>query len=228
MLAHEQGRRMGAFAGFAFIVLSIIAIVVMGSPPKPTDSADKYVSFLVDHRGNILAANMIFPIAFGLLLVFFACVRAHLRTVDPDGPLPTLIFGAGLLFYGLGAAGGLFGAGLAWRGPQGLDPATVRLLADMGNMSNAFLAVPGVLAVGAVAYLVLNRHVLPAWSGWIGVVAAVGLFLTLFTLASRSDFFAPGGVYGGAATFVLLMAWVLATSIALLRSPALAVKPATT
>ena len=134
------------------------------------------------------------------------------RTCRGD-PVPALASGAGALFYALGAAGARFSTGL---GRRAWMPGPVRALVDVGSMANAFARLPGAIAVGAIAWLILTRHILPEWTGWVGVLTATGLLVGLFSLAGRSDFFSPGGVYAGALTIVLVVAWVLVTSVALL------------
>jgi hypothetical protein len=98
--------------------------------------------------------------------------------------------------------------------PNAPDP---RLLYDLGFGLLAMSGVPTALALGSYAAQVFSDSRLPAWSAWVAVVAALAHLVLLASLVIPSGFFSlQGGVI--IAIPAMLFAWILATSIVLLRT----------
>jgi hypothetical protein len=104
---------------------------------------------------------------------------------------------------------------LFYRAPNAPDP---RLLYDLGFGLLAMTGVPTALALDSYAGHVLRDSRLPGWTGWIAVVAALAHIVLLASLVIASGFFSlEGGVI--IAIPAILFAWILGTSMVLLRTP---------
>jgi len=208
--------RIAGAAGLTFGVLSIIGIASIGHFPKSTQAGSAFVSFLTDHRSSILTTNVLLSLANGALLVFFTYLRALLSADGRSRTLPTLAFGASVLFCALGAAGAMLPASLAFYGTAGIDPTLVRLLVTVYFATNAFSALPVALAVGAVGLSSARSGILPRWFALASIVVAVLQLGATFTLLGGGDFFSPEGDYGTAVLFGPFTIWALAASVLLL------------
>jgi hypothetical protein len=102
---------------------------------------------------------------------------------------------------------------LVYRAPVPSDP---RLLYDLAFALLAMSGIPTALALGAYATHVFRDRLLPAWTAWIAVAAALANLALLASLVVRSGFFSlEGGVI--IAIPGMLFVWILAMSIVLLR-----------
>lgn len=211
--------RVLAASGLIFVALSLTGIITIGGLPKPSESAPRYVTFFLEHRDSILTTNVLLSMANAALLIWFAVLRTRLGANARDSTLPALAFGSAVLFCALGAAAAMMPAGLAYYGPAGIAPATVRLCMDFYYVSNAFSATAIALAIGATA-LAGRAGTTPALPRWICsvsyLVATAELSATL-TLKSKGAF-SPDGAYGTGVVFGALTIWVLTTTITILTT----------
>ena len=110
-------------------------------------------------------------------------------------------------------------AGVASYRPQ--QPALALLLSDLTFGFLALSGIPTAVCLGAYAALVLRYRCLPAWTGWLAVLGAVAHVLIAASFMNHGSFLSLEGAVNVAvpATF---FAWILVTSIALLRAGPLA------
>jgi hypothetical protein len=154
-------------------------------------------------------------IAVGLWLAFGVGVWIWLRESTGSVSVLSVCFLVGLVsFVTLLLAGFTVALVLFYRAPNAPDP---RLLYDLGFGLLAMSGVPTALALGSYAGQVLRDSRLPAWTGWIAVVAALAHIVLVASLVIASGFFSlEGGVI--IAIPAMLFAWILGTSIVLLRT----------
>jgi hypothetical protein len=209
--------RVDAGAGVLGAVLGFVgSSLVFSTLPREDDPVEKYLSFVVDKRGQILAGVVMFAISTGLLLWWANALRHRLATAG-DRALPDLVLAAAVLALGCTFVGLMPVAALAWRGPAGLDGNVVRLLVDMLSVLFAVLsAVPFFLLAFAASLSMLRTRLFPAWAAWLGMVAAVVNGIFVFSLFAKKGLLSPYSPVGFLGA-VLFFVWVAASGVLMLQ-----------
>jgi hypothetical protein len=193
------------------------------------DSAAKIARELGDHRTTLL-------VAAGLCVVYAAMFPIYLwklydlllrRNAEGSRALGSLLLVGGVLFVALHAVSdvgiyGLLGGKLASFGAQH-DHSISYTLYLMTYALDSVGDIFGSLFAFAAGVLVLRSGVLPRWVAWVAILVASLLFLQAFGLGGVIATF--GLVLDGVG-FVLLLLFVLVSSVILLRSETTA-QPAT-
>jgi hypothetical protein len=147
---------------------------------------------------------------------FLAYLASILRTAEgPNGWVAPTAFAAGLCGITIKLV-----SAIPERALRHVNDATplARLARDLGDGAFVIAFWPLAICCATTAAIILNTKVLPRWLGWFSAVTAAAL-------AVNGGFFDAS--FGPA--FLLFLLWVLATSIALLRTaPAPAPVPART
>jgi hypothetical protein len=209
-----NGTREGGLAGIAFVALAVLWAIIFATADRPSyNSADDAVSEFWSDSGNrrlLLLGALAMSLAGVALLWFLGSLRVVLRRAEGEpARLATIAFSGGvvltaLLFAKNAIEGGL---ALALEFEQGftLDPDVFRALnaVFLGLLIHEGLA--AAVLVGAASLLVLRTRVFPRWLGWAGLAVAVVALLSWLI---------PG------VPLVLVLAWILAASVLMLRRPA--------
>jgi hypothetical protein len=205
--------RSGAFAGIAFVALAVLWAIVLATADRPSyNSADDAVTEFWTDSGNrrlVLLADLALGLAGVALLWFLGSFRVVLRRAEGEpARLATIAFAGGvvlsaLLFVKNSIEGGI---ALALEFEQGftLDPDVYRALNAifLGLLIHEGLA--AAVLIGAASLLVLRTRVFPRWLGWTGLAVA---------LVALVSWLIPG------LPLVLVLAWILAASVVMLRRP---------
>lgn len=205
--------RSGAFAGIAFVALAVLWAIVLATADRPSyNSADDAVTEFWTDSGNrrlLLLADLALGLAGVALLWFLGSFRVVLRRAEGEpARLATIAFAGGvvlsaLLFVKNSIEGGI---ALALEFEQGftLDPGVYRALNAifLGLLIHEGLA--AAVLIGAASLLALRTRVFPRWLGWTGLAAA---------LVALLSWLIPG------LPLVLVLAWILAASVVMLRRP---------
>ncbi len=212
-----QISRWAPVGGIIFVILAIIGLILLTDTPDPDASDTDIARYLGDsgaHVRNIIGFYL-WAIAGGAFLWFLAHLRGTFRTAEgePD-TLSTLVFAGGLVFIGLfvaaGAAMATVPGAVELGNTTNPSPDFVRMFPQLGFgmllVGGSFAAIVMLIAS---SLLVLKTAVLPAWTAWLGLVAAV---LLLF-----AALFFP---------MAALLIWVLAVAIVLLMQHSDAEAPA--
>jgi hypothetical protein len=212
-----------ALAGIVFVVLSVIAAFLPGSPPKPGDSAAKIARFVVDKSDELRWAGFVGALGAIVLLAWLGAVWRLLRTAE--GGSPRLAVAAAL---GAGMAAALFTIGgvlmsvVAIVGVPGISVQQTRFFYLFFNALGAAGAIALALFVGAFSIVVLETGVLPRVMGWLGALVAVVLLVAGGGIASTREFFFVFGFVG----FAGMALWVLVVSVMMYRLPRVEREPA--
>jgi hypothetical protein len=201
--------RIAPFAGIAFVVLYVIAWFVSQSPDSD-DSAATIAAYYgdKDHRVWMIVSAYAFIVAGLLFLCFLAGLRGRLRAAEGgDGTLSDFSFAAGILFVALLIAGALalaaVPAAISFGGAD--RPADGDVVNFIQSAGYGLILVGGMLSAAAMivaaSIVVLRTQVLPAWTAWLGFVAALLLLPAVLWFPQ-----------------IALLVWVTAISIALLGS----------
>ena len=218
-LTIDRVRRIGGLTGILFVVAGIVALVLPGTPPK-ADEVAKIGSYFLDKRSDLLASSYVVGIAFMLFLLFAGALRTYLVAEQRDGLRP----GAGMLVGAAAAATLVLGGTAVLNGAvfQVAGARDANLNHALYDVANGLFLMGGfgfaVFFLGA-AVTIASTAVLPsalapaaALVGVLNAVAGVALF-------AKSGFFAIGGAFGFIVPALSLL-WVLAASLAMLRSTA--------
>jgi hypothetical protein len=214
-----QPERLEAGTGLLGAVIGFVGTgMIFATLPKVNDPVDKYLSFVVDKRGQILTGFVLWAIATGLLLWWAAVLRDHLSTAPlaggrlPDLVLAGVVLGLSTTFVGITPL-----AAVAWRGPGTVGPGVIRLLVDvLSVVFSAFSAVPFSVFLVAAAISIRRTHVFAEWVAWLGLAAAVVNGLFVFSLFARRGAFSPYSPFGFLGA-LLLFGWVAVTSVLMMR-----------
>jgi hypothetical protein len=213
-----DGRRAGAFAGIAFVTLSVLwaTLIVAGDRPGYGSSSAEISEYWADSgkRALSLVGAIVLSLAGMALLWFLGSFRVVLRRAEGEpARLATIAFAGGVVLAALMLVKNSIDGGLALAlifGEAGendfmLDPEVFKTLDALFLGLLIHEAFAAAVLIGAAALLILRTAGLPRWLGWTGIVFAV------LQLASWL-------VYG--APLVLALAWILAVSVLMLRRPA--------
>jgi hypothetical protein len=157
----------------------------------------------------IIAAYLL--VAAGMLfLLFLSGLRSRLRSAEGDpGTLSTFAFAAGVVFVSMLSIGVITltavpaSISFAENGvATGAD--TIQIAQSLGWGA---ILVGGMLSAGVMVFtvsiLILKTHVLPAWTAWLGFLAAIALLFAVIFIPQ-----------------IALLIWALAVSGAMLARPA--------
>ena len=220
MSAHRT--RLIALVGLASFALIIVAVFVsppLWSAPGENSSATHVATYLQANHRRSIASLYIYSLAMGLFLCFSAGLWSWLRQVEPPGQPLSAAFALGAIALVVLVLASFATAGVASYRPQ--QPALALLLSDLTFGFLALSGIPTAVCLGAYAALVLRYRCLPAWTGWLAVLGAVAHVLIAASFMNHGSFLSLEGAVNVAvpATF---FAWILVTSIALLRAGPLA------
>jgi hypothetical protein len=201
--------RWGRAAGMGFVVTLIIGFIVMGNPPKVNDASDDIVSFFTDHRGRILAASIIFPVAFVLFVYFIGTIANALREAG-QGWLAAVTIGAGAIWVALQAMIGAIVGGLALNIADKADAGVVTALNTLVNSVDVISAY-AFAGMALAATIGLSRAgIMAGWYPLVGAVASVLVALHGTNWATSGFWSATGGYLW--VTIIAGLGWTLITS----------------
>jgi len=218
-MTDPRSPRFAGIAALGAVASFIVAFAVFypSGAPSSGDGGAKVLSYVSDHRGDLLAGaafNGLAALFFGVLI---AGIYYQLRHVDGPGS------GWGLVgLVGGVASGGVFLGGLAvqaalaYRAPAG-DPTVARAMLDIGwialNASGFFLA----LFVAGTALGMDSARLAPRAMCPIGILVAATQLAGAVTFARGNGFMSPQGTFAVIA-FAAFAVWTLLVGLTLLRS----------
>jgi hypothetical protein len=212
--------RYGAMGGIGFVILVILGFIITPQPPDANAAPAEVLEYVVDHANALHAVQLIFGASAFLLIWFVGVLRDALSRVEVAAgrhALANVAWGAGLISIAVQLVAFALLA-TATLHPVTSDPDLTRALVDASLLVPA-LAAPAVAVFFAGNSLsILRSGVLPAWLGWLGLVTALFSILGLGAVYTDHGVFAPDGVLGFFAGFVLFLVWIGAASILLVRS----------
>jgi hypothetical protein len=190
---------MTAFAGFAFVVMTAAAALLVADAPAAGASAADVADYFDDAHVRIVTSVYLQGLALALFVWFLSGLAWRLHS--GGAPLRARVaYGAGLIAMTLfGLAAVVLGA-LAFRATD--DTSLAQSLFDVAVFSQNTAAFPIAVLVAA------------GWRSWRGAVLAA-IFLVDAATVAEDGFFAPDGGYSRVAA-ILFLGWVAAASAELL------------
>src|SRR4051794_10031077 len=216
-MSHSSARRLVATSGVVYVVLSVVAFLgfTRSGYPDSNDPARKIAAYMVQHRDAVLFQQFLLGLSM-LAVICFMGGLVHMIWSN-EGMRPLAIIAA------IGGAGAtamfMVGSGLqtllAFRPDIG-DPGLMRAQMDgtfiMWNASGFLIAA----FVGAAALAAWRMHLLPAWVGEFGMVAAVLQLVGAASYAHGDGAFSPQGWIPLVAALSVLV-WTLSVCFAMWR-----------
>ena len=175
--------RFAPLSGIAFVVLTIVGIVIAwsDSPEEFPGKVPDIVAYFTEHSGKIVTGAWIGLLGAFFLFWFAGSLRARLRTSEgAEGRLSSVAFGGGVaaatILTVMNAAYAI--AALRVEEYDEIAPDTATALYDLANgLLGAALPVALAVLVGATGVLALRTGVLPRWLGILSLLIMVGLLI---------------------------------------------------
>jgi hypothetical protein len=203
-------------------VLAVLAesAIGLGVSINQNDSAAKIARALADHRTTLLIVECLCVVYAATFPIYLWKLYDLLLRTDADGgrALGSLLLVGGVLFVALHAVSdvGIYGllvgkvALFGAHHDQGISYTLYLMTYALDSVADIF----GSLFAFAAGVLVFRSGVLPRWLGWVSILAAPLLFLQAFGLGGLIASF---GLVLDLIGFVLLLLFVLVSSLILLR-----------
>ena len=203
--------RLGALAGLAFIVLSLIGDFSSGSPPDTGASPAKIANFFMDHHQGVIASVILTGIAGPFFVWFLAALVLRLRAIG-ETAWAVAAFGLGLSGLAAGFASDALYGSLA-RIAFTADAKVVKSVYQLDGfftVKSFWFAAAAILALAIAAW-----RGLPSWYAWISLVAAVVTALGGIAVSEKGFVATLGGLTTIA--FLGLLVWIVASAVMLWR-----------
>lgn len=201
--------RQAAWAGFAFIVVDLVALLAGGPLPSLDAAPSAIVSFYERNGDRLLAQAYVRGVAMALLVVFAATLVRALRRGSSDD-VATAILGSCLrLVAAVELVRVAVVAAIVSAGPSSSSMPTWHAF---GVVLGAVIAFP--LAMGTAAVLPRLRDGFPSWVRVVGGVLALGWVLTGVRAMSTNHLLWTAGTV----VTVLWGLWLLAICLTLWSS----------
>jgi len=203
--------RLAAAGGIIGVILFVIGIIIVGTPPDINDSAETVADFFQDSRDQVLWAAFLQGLGVIAIIWFIGALGAAMRDAG-EGRLAAVMGIAFAITVSIGAVAALSRASLAFAIAEDADPGVVLSLYQMGGFMDTtsnLIAGAFYLAVGGA---VVRTGLVASWWGWVSTLA--GLWAIVSSTAwSRDGFWSADGA--GFVSFIVFLAWILVTSILL-------------
>lgn len=204
---------LSAVAGFVFVALIVVSIVLGGSMPTAEDGAGKIRDYFAHDTS---AHKVVVLVGLALVVPFFVFLagllrRSRLSDEQHDEGWSTAILASGVFTNVFGSLGVMIYGGLALSPQAGIDGGALRVIWNIQIVSAAMLAA-GLVGIGiSVGVPVLRHRFWPAWYGWLSLLtAAAGVLAFVSTVkTSAGPFVVPA--------LLASLVWVLASSVLLFR-----------
>jgi len=184
--------RWGGYAGAGFLVLSILASLLPGRPPRVTETAGSIMAWVSDGRDRMLWAALFEAAAAGLVIWFSAAFAEAIREREERTDVHLALLAGSVL---IGGALFVYAAMLGMLA-YGVDSRSASATASMftGMMVlNLLLGFAAALPLTAAGLGVLRTHLMPDWLGYAGLGAAGISVLAGLGIFVDSGIYAPGG-----------------------------------
>jgi Domain of unknown function (DUF4386) len=226
--ASSDWERYAWAAGIVYVVALVAeSVVAIGVGLTQNDSAGKMANALYEHRGRLVVIAGLSVVYVASFLIYLWSLYNLLRgTSERPRLLAPLVLAGGVLFVALHAVSdigitGLVGAKLAAYGVRH-DHAVSYSLYLMTYAFDSVADVFGSLFALATGLIVLKSAVLPRWLGWVSILVGILFFLQAFGLGGVIASF---GLVLDIIGFLLLLIFVLASSVIVLRRETAASNP---
>ena len=213
----DRYARYGAATGIFFVVLVVIAFLSQPKPPSSDAPPAEVLTYFINHDSALHVTQLLVGASTFFIIWFIGTLRAVLGTAEGgEQRLSGTAYGAGLVaIAALIVSFGLLATAAFHPADNGAD--VTRALSDAAAMVLAVSApAVGVFFI-ANSLVIFRSGYLPAWLGWLGMLAALFNLVGNGGVFTDHGAFAPDGVLGFFGGFLLFLIWVLCASILLVQ-----------
>jgi hypothetical protein len=206
----SKWERWGALGGVLFVVLVVVAAVIGGSPPKPSDTAQTIENYFKDNQDALRIGSYLNGLAMIPLLWFLATLFGRLRRAEGGtGRVSGIALTGGVAAVAIAMIANGFSAFAALHpvGSTGTFLASTILFGYAGFAIAVFVA--------ATSIVVLRTKLLPQWFGAIGAALAVFWLVAAACVSTESDTINTVGLVA----FLAWGVWLVILSVMLYRAP---------
>lgn len=209
--------------GLAFVALQFVVGGIYFSFGTPINAADTaaFAKSAAANAQGALAVMVATGLAVGCAYVWILGIQGAIKEHDDWGWNADFAFVVGLIAATLGLVGTGLQTAAVIDAASRPEPIAVRALFEAGAVFIAPVsAVPTAMFIAAASFGIRGTGALPRWTGTFGYVAALLVFLTLFTVYFGQDPANPISVVGLATFSVGILPsflWAAVTSVALIR-----------
>jgi hypothetical protein len=219
MSSIPQWWRIAGVAGIFWIVMFIVGgVFLQGDTPDSTKTIAEMRSYFATDSGKYLVGDYIITLGFVFGLVPFVVGLRWVLGSTEDGPpfLSWIMVAGGVILTALGGATtfALGSLAIAAKNNVQLDDSTIQVLVLASAYSFATGQIAIALFVGSAGLLVARSGIIWRWSGYIALLAAVGLVIggAWPIDGDEHSIVSAFGLFGFAGVGI----WALITSIALI------------
>jgi len=210
--AEEREGRVGApaliVAALAVLVLYVIAVVAIGTPPGAADTGEQVAAWFHEHRDGVRWSVWAATVSIPPFAVMFALLRRLLPAPHRD----VFLIGA-VTFVVTYAVQAWTWGGLALHAGR-LEPSVARTVLDVAIFWGPVLTGATTTMIAPVTLLALRgRAGLPWWLGVLGAVAFTEQAVETVTIFGSTGFTEPGGPMNLQLGAGLTAAWMLAFAL---------------
>ncbi len=211
-----QWERYGLAAGILFVILIVIAGLVGGTPPKPSDSSLKILSYFRDNQEALKVGAYLNGLALVAFLWFLGSLWTRLRRAETGTSRVSVVaLSGGIALLAMAFIGNALNAYLALYVGQ-LGAGGVKGFYLLAVILLAFSSFAAAVFTSAVAVMVLRFGFVERWLGWAGeIIAALWLIAGIGVADDNTAIFTLGFI-----TFLLWAVWLLLLAVLLLTREA--------
>ncbi len=192
----------------AVAILSVLALLVWGTPPAAAETGAQVVGWFREHRDVARWWTWILTVAMPPAAIMFALLRRLLPAPHSD----VFLIGAISYLVALSVQAWIWG-GLALHADQ-LEPAIARTVLDIAVLFGPVLTGATTTMIAPVTLLALRgRAGLPMWLGLLGAVAFGEQAIETITIFGSTGFTQPGGAMNLQLGAGLTLAWMVAFGV---------------
>jgi len=209
----KKWEKYAALGGVLFVVLNIVGMVLVGTPPESDDSNAKVLEWFADKEDGIKISAFLGGVSLIALLWWFGSLWRRMATAEGGRHRLSVI-----------AFAGLTGFGVAWMTASAIQAAVAARTIDLGAASGFFYALSNNLmyvagffvAAHLIAINVLSMRstLFPAWTVYLGLLGAAGFLVSTIGMVKESGpFMMIGGI-----SFLVWAVWIIAVSVHMWRT----------
>lgn len=205
--------RYAALGGFVFVVLNVIGALLPGTPPAPDDTAAEIAKFFKDNDSMIMAGQALSGFGTIGLAWWFGSLFRRMRAAEGGNPRLSVVALLGLALGGtMALTSGAISSTIALRIDE-VGEGGAQIFYSMAGIVIATSAFGVVIFLSAVCALNYRASMFPAWTSYLGWLAAAGFVVG--SLSSANDAAVFG--FAGFISFLVWCIWILAISLFMWR-----------